>query len=87
MLPSAWRIASTRLCGDTPAGTQRTTGTSHGGEVAAHIAIAAPLMLFAAPVALIAGFKRGENAVLPEGKRFIVFIRSDTLVKVTDGPR
>ena len=65
-----------------PAGQQRITGTSHGGQVAAQVAIAAPLMLFAAPVALMAGFKRGENAVLPEGKRFIVSVQNDTLVHV-----
>ena len=69
---------------DTPVGTQRTTGTSHGGQVAAQIAISAPLMLFAAPVALMAGFKRGENAVLPEGKRFTVYISKDTTVRVSD---
>ena len=62
----------------------RITGTSHGGQVAAQIAIAAPLMLFAAPVALMAGFKRGENAVLPEGKRFIVFVKSDTMVHASE---
>jgi hypothetical protein len=62
----------------------RITGTSHGGQVAAQIAIAAPLMLFAAPVALMAGFKRGENAVLPEGKRFIVFVKSDTIVHASE---
>ena len=63
-----------------PAGQQRITGTSHGGQVAAQIAIAAPLMLFAAPVSLMAGFKRGDNAVLPEGRRFIVFVSDDTLI-------
>src|SRR5437773_7236395 len=68
---------------DTPAGTNRVAGTSHGGQVAAHIAIAAPLMLFAAPLALTAGFKRGENAILPEGKRFVVYVKSDTTVKTT----
>src|SRR5213076_43226 len=30
---------------ETPAGTNRVSGTSHGGQVAAQIAIAAPLML------------------------------------------
>lgn len=69
---------------DTPKEAQRTAGTSHGGEVAAHIAIAAPLMLFAAPVALMAGFKRGENAVLPEGRRFIVYVSNDTTVRVSE---
>lgn len=69
---------------DTPREAQRTAGTSHGGEVAAHIAIAAPLMLFAAPVALMAGFKRGENAILPEGKRFTVYVSTDTKVRVSE---
>src|ERR1043166_9611637 len=71
---------------DTPAGTNRVAGTSHGGQVAAQIAIAAPLMLFAAPLALTAGFKRGENALLPEGKRFIVYVTKDTTVHATDAP-
>jgi len=71
---------------DTPAGTNRVAGTSHGGQVAAQIAIAAPLMLFAAPLALTAGFKRGENASLPEGKRFIVYVTKDTTVHTTEAP-
>jgi hypothetical protein len=61
-------------------GKNRMTGTSRGGEVATQIALTAPFLLFAAPVALAAGFKRGENAVLPEGKRFIVFVKTDTIV-------
>ena len=69
---------------DTPREAQRTAGTSHGGEVAAQIAITAPLMLFAAPVALMAGFKRGENAVLPEGRRFTVYVTTDTNVRVSE---
>jgi hypothetical protein len=68
---------------DTPASTNRVAGTSHGGELAAHIAIAAPLMLFAAPLALTAGFKRGENALLPEGKRFIVYVAKDTTLNTS----
>jgi hypothetical protein len=63
----------------------RMTGTSHGGQVAAQIAIAAPLMLFAAPLALTAGFRRGENAILPEGKRFIVFVKTETIVHASEG--
>jgi hypothetical protein len=68
---------------DTPKGTQRTTGTSHGGQVAAQIAISAPLMLLAAPIALMAGFKRGENAILPEGKRFTVYVSTNTTVRTS----
>jgi hypothetical protein len=71
---------------DTPKAPNRTTGTSHGGEVAAQIAMTAPLMLFAAPLALAAGFKRGENAIMPEGKRFVVFVATDTVVKASEAP-
>jgi len=71
---------------DAPSQT-RMTGTSRGGEVATQIALTAPLLMFAAPMALVAGFKRGENAVLPEGKRFIVFVKTDTVVHVSDTSR
>ena len=29
------------------------------------------------------GFKRGENAILREGRRFVVAVGKDTLVKTT----
>lgn len=53
-------------------------GTSHGGEVAA-VSIASGVLF--PPLALMGGFKRGENAVLREGRRFIVAVSKDTLVK------
>ena len=56
-------------------------GTSHGGEIATKIVIAGALFPPLAPLGLIQGFRRGENAVLPEGKRFVVFVQSDTSVK------
>jgi len=34
------------------------------------------------PLALMQGFKRGEQAVLPEGKRFVVYVQKETLVRV-----
>jgi len=39
------------------------------------------LLSITAPAQLI-GFKRGENAVLPQGKRFVVFVQTDTTVKL-----
>jgi len=30
----------------------------------------------------MSGFKRGEDAILPQGKRFIVYVANDTRVKV-----
>ena len=55
-------------------------GTSHGKEVATRTIIAAAIFPPLAPLALMNGFRRGENAVLPEGKRFVVVIRNDSSV-------
>ena len=71
---------------DLPDGRDGLKGTSHGAEVATRTivmgALFAPFFPIA-PLALMSGFKRGENAVLPEGKRFVVFVQSDTVVKVS----
>jgi len=57
-------------------------GTSHGGEVATRMIVFGALMWPIAPLMLVQGFKRGENAVLPEGKRFIVFVTKDAMVNI-----
>ena len=71
---------------DVPTGRNGIKGTSHGGEVATKTilmgALLAPLFPIA-PLALMSGFKRGEDAVLPEGKRFVVFVQSETIVKAS----
>ena len=66
---------------DLPTGRNGIKGTSHGGEVAAKTIVFGALLFPFSPLALMSGFKRGENAVLPEGKRFVVFVQSDTVVK------
>ncbi len=70
---------------DVPAGPNGIKGTSHGAEVATSAvvmgALLAPLFPIA-PLALMSGFKRGEDAVLPQGKRFIVFVQKDISLKV-----
>ena len=61
-------------------------GESHGAEVATKTIVLGALMapVFPiAPLALMSGFKRGESAVLPEGKRYVVYVKSDTVVKVS----
>ena len=63
-------------------GQGRIKGDSHKGEVATRTIIAAAIFPPLAPLALMHGFKRGENAVLPEGKRYIVSIRNETSVAV-----
>jgi hypothetical protein len=56
-------------------------GTSHGGQVATEMIVFGSLLFVAAPLVLLSGFRRGENAVLPEGKRFVVYVQRDTNVK------
>ena len=72
---------------DLPTGRNGIKGTSHGGEVATKTvlmgALLAPLFPIA-PLALLSGFKRGEDAVLPQGKRFVVFVQKDTSLRVPE---
>lgn len=55
------------------------SGTSHGGEVAA-MSIASGVLF--PPLALMGVFKRGENAILREGRRFVVAVGKETTIKV-----
>ncbi|HEX7312768.1 MAG TPA: hypothetical protein VF297_02550 [Pyrinomonadaceae bacterium] len=48
----------------------RMVGDSKGAKVATGMILTGAVFWFAPPVALLHGFKRGENAVVPEGKRF-----------------
>jgi hypothetical protein len=66
-----------------PGGGERIRGISHGGEVAAKTVMMSVFWPLA-PLAVISGaFKRGEDAILPEGKRFIVYVPKETSVSVT----
>jgi len=70
---------------DFPGGQQGLTGQSHGAEVATKTAVMGALLaptVVLAPLALMQGFKRGEQAVIPEGKRFIVYVQKETIVRV-----
>jgi hypothetical protein len=58
-------------------------GTSHTGEVAVRSILAGALF---PPLALMGGFKRGENAVLSEGRRFVVWVGKDSMVKINGAP-
>jgi hypothetical protein len=50
----------------------RIVGDSKGAKVATAMVLTAAFMPIIAPAALLYGFKRGENAILPAGKRFEV---------------
>jgi hypothetical protein len=70
---------------DYSGGQQSVTGQSHGGEVATKTIVMGALLaptIVGAPLALMHGFKRGEQAVLPEGKRFVVYVQKDTIIRI-----
>jgi hypothetical protein len=58
----------------------RIVGDSKGAKVATQMAITAAIMPLIAPVALLHGFKRGENAILPAGKRLEVLSQGEVTV-------
>jgi hypothetical protein len=57
-------------------------GDSKGAKVATQMVIFGGLMWFAAPVALLHGFRRGGNAIVPEGKRFDAAVFAPATVNV-----
>jgi hypothetical protein len=61
----------------------RLVGDSKAAKVVAQTVITGALLWVVAPVALLHGFKRGENAILPEGKRFEVIVQEGATVNVT----
>ncbi|MGH9942496.1 MAG: hypothetical protein ACRD9R_09100 [Pyrinomonadaceae bacterium] len=62
----------------------RIVGDSKGAKVATQTVITGLLLGPAAPLALLTGFKRGENAYLFEGKRFEVFTRAEATVNAPE---
>ncbi|MGB9179144.1 MAG: hypothetical protein WCB68_07840 [Pyrinomonadaceae bacterium] len=59
----------------------RAVGDSKGAKVATQMIVMGALLWPIAPIVLFHGFKRGENAFIPAGKRFEVFVHGDTTVK------
>ena len=59
-------------------GQGKVKGTSHTGEVATMSILTGALF---PPLALMGGFKRGENAILREGRRFVVAVGKESTVK------
>lgn len=56
----------------------RLRGDSKGAKVATAMVITGALMPLIAPVALLHGFKRGENAYIPAGKRYTLFVEANS---------
>ena len=55
----------------------RLRGDSKGAKVATAMIITGAVMPLIAPLALLHGFKRGENAYIPAGKRYTLFVESN----------
>ncbi|MGH9871923.1 MAG: hypothetical protein ACRD9S_05580 [Pyrinomonadaceae bacterium] len=75
-----WSLETRSTPNEPPRKQGHVTGTSHVGEVATMAALSGVLF---PPLALIHGFKRGENAILSEGRRYVVAVARDTTVKIT----
>lgn len=60
----------------------RRVGDSKGAKVATRVVLTGLVLWPIAPVALLNGFKRGENAVVPEGKRFEATVSGATTINV-----
>jgi len=78
-----WSL-ETRTNGEPKLGQGSVTGISHSGEVAAMTVVVGVL---APPLAIMNGFKRGEDAILREGRRYVATVGRDTIVKVTAQPK
>jgi hypothetical protein len=61
----------------------RMVGDSKGAKVATQMVVMGALLWPIAPVVLFHGFKRGENAVVPEGKRFDASVSAPATVNVS----
>ncbi len=63
--------------------TGRLVGDSKGAKVATLAVLTGAVLWPIAPVALLHGFKRGENAYLAQGRRFEVTVSADTKVMLS----
>lgn len=64
----------------------RIVGDSKAAKVATQMAIMGAAFMLLAPVALLHGFKRGENAYLPAGKRLEVFSQGEATTVLAPAP-
>jgi len=78
-----WTLEARQANNEMRMGQSSVKGTSHAGEVAAMTIVSGALF---PPLALMNGFKRGENAILREGRRFVVAVGKDATVKVVAAP-
>jgi hypothetical protein len=78
-----WSLETKNPNNENVMGQGKVKGTSHTGEVAAMSILTGALF---PPLALMGGFKRGENAVLSEGRRYVVSVGRDSPVKIISAP-
>lgn len=81
----AWTMETVNAVDDSRVTIQasgRLVGDSKGAKVATMAVLTGALLWPIAPVGLLHGFKRGENAYLAQGHRFEVTVSADTQVRV-----
>lgn len=81
----AWTMETVNAVDDSRVTIQasgRLVGDSKGAKVATLAVLTGVLFWPIAPVGLLHGFKRGENAYLAQGHRFEVTVSTDTQVRV-----
>ena len=64
----------------------RLRGDSKAAKVATQMIITGALLPLIAPVALLHGFKRGEDAFIPAGKRYAVYVEGSPTLVVSSAP-
>ena len=72
---------------DGPDSRNRVRGISRGGEVATRTAMLSVFPPVAAMAIIGGAFTRGGDAILPEGKRFVIYVQKDTDVTVAAEPK
>ncbi len=79
----AWTMETVTAVDGSPVPIQasaRVVGDSKGASTATRMIIFGALLGPAAPLALLGGFKRGGNAYIPQGRRYVVSVAGDTTV-------
>ena len=74
-----WSLENKSKTPQSKGGTSRVRGDSHAAQVATMSIVSGVLF---PPLALLGGFKRGGNAILREGRRYVVTVGKESSVKV-----
>lgn len=66
---------------DPQLGQGRVVGVSHGGQV---VTMSVVMGVLSPPLAFMGVFKRGEDAILREGRRYVVLVGRDSIIRISN---